>query len=238
MKFRVLQENLRQALWDRINAGEVTGLRLADQTGFKQAHISNFLNRKRGLSLEGMDKVLETQHLSVLDLLDPAEVNQRASIVPPCDDEFDNVVVTEPQVAACQARIMNLHVNEIVKFKKSFLQSLREEMVGDRSGWDRFVVIKADAQDGISMYPRLRAGATVLLDRHHNSLNPYRKGERNLYAIRRNGTATIKYVEISNGRIILRPHDQASPVELLPIEEGKKPTDCIVGRVCYIGSET
>ena len=78
MKFRVLQENLRKILWERIEANELTGLRLAQQTGFKQAHISNFLNRKRGLSLEGMDKVIAVQHLSVLDLLDPAEVNKRA----------------------------------------------------------------------------------------------------------------------------------------------------------------
>ena len=72
MKFKVLQENLRKILWDCIEAGELTGLRLAQQSGFKQAHISNFLNRKRGLSLDGMDKVLQVQHLSVLDLLDPS----------------------------------------------------------------------------------------------------------------------------------------------------------------------
>ena len=59
MKFRTLQENLRKTLWGRIDEGDLTGLRLAEQTGFKQAHISNFLNRKRGLSLEGMDKVSE-----------------------------------------------------------------------------------------------------------------------------------------------------------------------------------
>src|SRR6202161_4198371 len=94
MKFRVLQENLRNALWGRIEEGDLTGLRLAKQTGFKQAHISNFLNRKRGLSLEGMDKVLAVQHLSVLDLLDPSEVNKRASIVPPSNDDFQNAFPT------------------------------------------------------------------------------------------------------------------------------------------------
>ena len=82
MKFKILQDNLRKLLWERIDAGELTGLHLAQQTEFKQAHISNFLNRKRGLSLEGMDKVLAVQHLSVLDLLDPSEVNKRASILP------------------------------------------------------------------------------------------------------------------------------------------------------------
>jgi len=76
MKFKSLRDNLRKTLWQRIDAGELTGLGLAAQTGFRQAHISNFLNRKRGLSLEGMDRVLKVQHLSVLDLLDPAEINK------------------------------------------------------------------------------------------------------------------------------------------------------------------
>src|SRR3954466_13450841 len=99
MKFRALQETLRTILWARIRKGDLTGLELAAQTDFKQAHISNFLNRKRGLSLEGMDKVLAVQHLSVLDLLDPAEVNKRASIRPPSEDDFENVSVVDGHVA-------------------------------------------------------------------------------------------------------------------------------------------
>src|SRR5438045_7829010 len=105
MKFKSLQENLRKTIWGRIDEGGLTGLHLAQQTGFKQAHISNFLNRKRGLSLEGMDKVLTVQHLSVLDLLDPAEVNKRASILPPSGDEFENVLLTSPAAAATRALI-------------------------------------------------------------------------------------------------------------------------------------
>src|SRR5438128_10153795 len=125
MKFRALQENLRKQLWERIEEGDLTGLRLAEQTGFKQAHISNFLNRKRSLSLEGMDRVLNVQHLSVLDLLDPAEVNKRASIPPPSDDEFENIFIVESAVAATQPRVMSMNVREIQKFKRSFMRKLR-----------------------------------------------------------------------------------------------------------------
>ena len=238
MKFRMLQENLRKALWERIEAGDLTGLHLAQQTGFKQAHISNFLNSRRGLSLEGMDKILAVQHLSVLDLIDPAEVNKRASILPPSEDDFDNVIVTDPQVAASVAVIMGRHVKEILKFKSSFLKRLRGEMEGDCSGWERFVIIKADAQEGMSMYPRLLPGATVLLDRHYNSLAPYRKGENNMYAVRKNATCTVKYVELAGNHLILRPHNRAFPVEILPLERGRRPTAYIVGRVCYVGAET
>ena len=238
MKFRTMQDNLRKALWQRIEGGELTGLRLAEQTGFKQAHISNFLNRKRGLSLEGMDKVLSVQHLSVLDLLDPTEINKRASIVPPSEDEFDSVIVAEPQIVAQEPLVMSMHVKELLKFKKAFLKRLRVAMEGDRDGWERFVVIKVDAREGMSMYPRMLPGATLLIDRHYNALIPYRRGETNMYAVRRDNSCTIKYVELASNNLILRPHNQAYPVEVLPIEDGAKPGDHIVGRICYVGIET
>ena len=238
MKFKALQENLRKTLWDRIEEGDLTGLRLAQQTGFKQAHISNFLNRKRGLSLEGMDKVLNVQHLSVLDLIEPTEVNKRASILPPTDDEFDNVLLVDGPVAATEPLIMSMNVREMLKFKKSFLRKMRPELEGDRESWERFVIIRADAREGMSMYPRLLPGATVLLDRHYNSLKPYRKGEFNMYAVAKDGDCTVKYVEVAGNHLILRPHNQAYPIEVLTMDEGKTAADYLVGRVCYVGIET
>ena len=238
MKFRMLQENLRKILWERIDAGELTGLRLAEQAGFKQAHISNFLNRKRGLSLEGMDKVLSVQHLSVLDLIDPAEVNRRASVLPPSEDEFVNVVVADSHVAASEAVIMSMHIKEILKFRKSFLKRLKEDVKGDRGDWERFVIIRADAQEGIRMYPRTMPGATLLLDRHYNSMAPYRKGERNMYAVRKDGVCTIRYVETADSHLILRPHNPAYPIEVITLQDGQKPCDYMVGRVCHVGIDT
>jgi len=237
MKFKILQDNLRKVLWDRVEAGELTGLRLAQQTGFKQAHISNFLNKKRGLSLEGMDKVLAVQHLSVLDLLDHAEVSKRATILPPSGDEFDNVLLTDASTAATQPLINSMHVKDILKFKKSFLRKFKAETEGDRSTWQRFVLIKADAREAMSMYPRLMPGATLLLDRYYNALTPYRKGEFNMYAVLKNDTCTIRYVEVAGSHIILRPHNQSVPIEVITMEEGKTAGDYLVGRVCYVGLE-
>lgn len=237
MKFKALQENLRNTLWERIEAGELTGLRLAEQTGFKQAHISNFLNRKRGLSLEGMDKVLNVQHLSVLDLIDPHEVNKRASILPPPDDEFDNVLVVDAAIAATQPLVMSMNVKEILKFRKGFLRKLRPEMQGNRDKWERFVIIKADAREANSMYPRLMPGAIVLIDRHYNSLKPFRKGESNMYAVAKDGTCTIKYVELAGNHLVLRPHNQSYPVEVMQMDADKSAADYLIGRVCYVGME-
>jgi len=238
MKFKVLQENLRKRLWQRIEEGELTGLHLAKQTGFKQAHISNFLNRKRGLSIEGMDKVLKVQRISVLDLLNPREVNKRASILPPSNDEFENVLVVDSDTAATEAMVMSMAVKEIVKFKRGFLRALRPAMSGNRKDWQRFLVIRANGREGMSMYPRLLPGAMVLIDRHYNSLKPYRKGEFNMYAINKDGDCTTKYVEIAGRHLVLRPHNPAYPVEIMPMADGKSPSDYLIGRVCYVGMET
>src|SRR6266566_6147229 len=182
-----------------------------------------------------MDKVLNIQHLSVLDLLDPAEINKRASIQPPSGDEFENVLVVNGATASKQALVMSMNVKEMMKFKKTFLRKLRTETEADRDDWERFVVIKVDAREGMSMYPRMLPGATLLLDRHYNSLTPYRKGEQNMYAVRKDDGCTIKYVEVANRHLVLRPHNPAYPVEVVPIEEGTKPGDYIVGRVCHVG---
>jgi phage repressor protein C with HTH and peptisase S24 domain len=221
-----------------IEAGDLTGMEVAQLAGFQQAHICNFLNRKRSLSLDGMDRVLTALRLSVLDLLDPEEVKKRATILPPSEDEFENVLLVEGAVAAGQPAISSESVREILKFKKSFLRRLRAEPASAREDWRRFVLIKADARDGMSMYPRLLPGSTLLIDRHYNSLKPYRRNEQNMYAVRANGGCTVKYVQVAGSNLVLRPHNQAYPVEVLPIKEGKRFSDYIVGRVCHVGIET
>lgn len=221
-----------------IAAGDVTGLQVAQMAGFQQAHISNFLNRKRSLSLDAMDRVLAALQLSVMDLLDPEELGKRATIVPPSEDEFENVLLVEGRVAAGEPVITSEAVRDMLKFKKSFLRRLRAEPASPREDWRRFVLVKVDARDGMSMYPRLLPGSTLLIDRHYNSLKPYRKNEQNMYAVRVGGGCTVKYVEVARNNLVLRPHNQAYPVGLLPIEEGRGFSDYIVGRVCHVGIET
>lgn len=237
MKFRQLQDILRRRLLDKISRKELTALGLAGQTGFRQPHITNFLNKKRSLSIPAMDRVLAVQKMSVLDLLDPNEVNKRASILPPSEDDFENVLLVEGTIAAGEPIITSERVKDILKFKKSFLRRLRpsEESAGD--DWRRFVLIKVDAHDGMSMYPRLLPGATVLIDRHYKSLRPYRRQEPNMYAVRHGGGATVKYVELSGRNLVLRPHNQSYPISVLEIEEDKTYADYIIGRICHVAIE-
>lgn len=238
MKFKALQDNLRKTLNQRIGSRQLTGLKLAQQTGFRQAHISNFLNAKRALSLEGMDKVLKVQHLSVLDLLDPDEINKRASIGPPQDGRFENVLLVSSCDAASKAVITSDMVVDILKFKRNFLKRLRVNMASKREHWRRFVLMKVSETEARSMYPRVMGGSTVLIDRHYNSLEPYRRGENNMYAIKRQGRCNLRYVEESGEFLLLRPHNPVFPIDLLEIEHGKSACDYIVGRICQVGNET
>src|ERR1700752_4983682 len=69
MNFLQMHERLRLELLRRIQRGTLSVSLLARQTGFGQSHISNFLRSRRQLSLEALDQVLFSQHMSLHDLL-------------------------------------------------------------------------------------------------------------------------------------------------------------------------
>jgi hypothetical protein len=227
---------LRQLLWERINSGQITGLKLAHQAGFQQAHISNFLNRKRSLSQEGMDRVLAIQNLSVLDLLDPGEINKRASIPAPSESGYQNVVLVDSETAATEPLITRDKVRDILKFRRGLLRRLRPDARPLHPSWTRFVLVRL-GPEAMCMYPRILPGAVALIDRHYNSLRPYRKGHLGIFAVRKDNQCAIKYVERANNNLILRPHNQGHPVDLIPVDEGRDYREFIVGRVCHLAVE-
>src|ERR1700759_3154753 len=75
MNFTQLQERLRLELLRRIDRGSVNGALLARQTGFQPSHISNFLRRRRTLSLGALDRLLAAQMLSLGHVPAPDETN-------------------------------------------------------------------------------------------------------------------------------------------------------------------
>jgi hypothetical protein len=58
-----------------------------------------------------------------------------------------------------------------------------------------------------------------------------------MYAVLKNDTCTVKYVEVAGNQLILRPHDQSSPIEVIAMKEDKSAADYLVGRVCQVGVE-
>jgi hypothetical protein len=237
MRITDLEDNLRAHIWARIHRGELTGSGLSRDAGFQQAHMSNFLNARRGLSPEAMDRLLDVLKLDVLDLADPEELRLRALQRPERASSFDSVPLVSLHDAAFSSHIPPRQARDSLKFRKRFLQRLKPDIIGERADWLRFVLVRADAANARAMAPRFAPGAALLLDRHYNSLRSYHPGAPNIYAVRAGTECVIRYVTASSGRVILRPHDQDWPVELVEIAHGKGFPDYIVGRVCHIAVE-
>ena len=237
MRISDLEANLRAHIWARIHRGELTGSALSRDAGFQQAHMSNFLNARRGLSPEAMDRLLDVLQLDVFDLADPEELRLRALQRPERASAFDSVPLVSLRDAAFALRLLPRQARDSLKFRKRFLQRLKPDMIGDRADWLRFVLVKADAANARAMVPRLAPGAVLLLDRHYNSLRPYHRDVPNVYAVRSGTECAIRYVAVAAGRIVLRPHNPDWPVELVEIAHGKGFPEYIVGRVCHISVE-
>jgi transcriptional regulator with XRE-family HTH domain len=228
-----LQDRLRVLLKERIDAGELTGTEMGQRAGFRQAHISNFLNGRRGLSIEGMDRVMEVLRLDVADLMP----NSRRKPPEAGDAAFDSIPVVVLS-ALLQSDFSSAEVAEYLRFKKSFLRRIRPEMAMQRKSWQRFVLIKTDRESGIAMRPRLLPGATLLVDRHYNSLRPYRRSEPNLYVVLCAGKYKIRYVELQGNQLTLRPENQEVALDYVELSKGETFVDYVVGRVAHIAIET
>ena len=236
MTLQDLQDKLRAHIRDRIDRGELTGSGLSCEAGFQQAHLSNFLNARRGLSLESMDRLLETLNLSLLDLEDVAEIQRRAAF-PAGLTGFESVAMVNGEQAARLPRFTPEQVRESRHFSKSFLRKLKPNDAGNRREWLRFVLIRLDAKEAGGMFPRLAAGATLLLDRHYTSLQPYRRLQPNIYAVQADARCLVGYVAVVGDQLVLRPRNPQYAVELVRIAHGRSYHDYIAGRVCHVGFE-
>lgn len=232
--FRGLQERLRERLLAHIHAGELTGIQLARQTGFQQAHISNFLNRKRGLSLEAMDEILRTMRISLNDLITPVAPKRvpRLKSLTECAGFVTVPVINESNCAA--TRVPNLDVRDTIKIASTVVQRLRIDMATPRPHWDRFIAIRVKAADAEAMFPRLHRGAIVVVDRHHNSLNSAKSHDRNIYLVRLNHETYLRYVERLGDSLILRPLNPEHPLLCVPAVGGVDAISAILGRVCFV----
>jgi hypothetical protein len=103
-----------------------------------------------------------------------------------------------------------------------------------RHTWQRFVAVRISGSDALPMDPVILPEAIVLVDRHYNSLMPYRRSRPNIYAVRHGSHLTLRYVDHQSNRLVLRPHNMAFPVELIEVSPGESPNDLIAGRIALI----
>ncbi len=237
MNFADLHEQLRLELVRRIDAEDLTGSRLAQQTGFRQAHISNFLNRKRALSLDGLDRVLAAQNLTIPQILAPESFTLQASASEPEDSPIESVPLVPSSVAMTAPVIPPRAIIETVPVSSALLNENRARSSTSQAHWQRFIAIRADARLAAPMQPLISPGSALILDRHYTSLAHYRSQQPNLYAVRCSNVLHLGFAAFEDGRLILRPNSNAFPVQLLPVYPTQSPSDLIVGRICLVLNE-
>lgn len=233
MNFTQMHERLRLELLRRIQRGTLSVSLLARQTGFGQAHISNFLHSRRQLSLEAMDRILAVQHLTAADLL---PVINRAGDSH-AEGESSSVPVVSHAAALFEPYIRSSAVQSMLRLPAGVLESLHTRVSNPRRAWQRFVAVRIPTADALAMDPLVLPEAIVLIDRHYNQLAPYRPNRPNVYAVRHGSHLTLRYVELLLNRLVLRPHNGAFPVDLVEVGAGESPGEMLAGRIALIVNE-
>jgi hypothetical protein len=217
MNFTQMHERLRLELLRRIQRGTLSVSLLARQTGFGQSHMSNFLRGKRQLSLEALDRVLLSQHMSVWDVL-PVNFNRADTFA---TEGKDAVPLVSHTAALFEPFIRPSSMRSMLQVPSGLLDATPGRGPTSRKAWQRFVAVSIPAVDALAMDPLVLPNAIVVIDRHYNSLFPYRPNRNNLYAVRNGHQLALRYLDFLMNRLVLRPHNLAGPVDLLEIRPEK-----------------
>ncbi|HEY2857082.1 MAG TPA: helix-turn-helix domain-containing protein [Terracidiphilus sp.] len=231
MNFSQMHERLRLELLRRIQRGTLSVSLLSRQTGFGQAHLSNFLHSRRQLSLQGLDRIMAALQLSAEDLI-PAAREERGG-----DEDLLNVPLVSHATAMFEPLVRPGAVQRLLQVPSGVLERTRARTSASRHTWLRFVAVQIERADAMAMDPVILPEAVVLLDRHYNSFQQYRPVRPNLYAVRHGAELKLRYAGFQKGRLVLRPHSRLAPVELIDPEPGETPTDLITGRVVMVMNE-
>ena len=178
--------------------------------------------------------MLAAQDLTIDQLL-PLNINAANGAVN--GDPMETIPVVSPSAAMENSFAAPASVIETIQVSASRLQGNRARPSAKRSHWQRFVAIRVDAQQAAAMEPVLTPDTIAVLDRHYNSLAPYRSHQPTLYAVRSGGALLLRFVDFDEGRIILRPYARSFPVQLLTVAGDDAPGDYIVGRICILLAE-
>jgi transcriptional regulator with XRE-family HTH domain len=230
MTFSQLHERLRLEMWRRIQRGVVTGKLLAAQTGLRPSHISNFLHRKRKLSLAALDRLLDAQQIDIRELAGPMLDDGE-----PSDETFAETVRI-PLIA--QATVVALpvipprSVQAYMTLPGADFDRLPLHHSFARRSWERFIGMRISADQASAMEPLLRELTIVVIDRHYDTLLEVAPPRPNLYVLRVGNRLLFRYVTSDSKRLLLRPYRLDFPVETLDVGPIDSLNDLLIGRVC------
>ena len=205
---------------------------LAELAGMRQAHISNFVQGRRGLSINGMDAVLRVLGLDVTSLITMSGQTQSAN---DCSPTLESVPLVEYGATMNPTFAKNETLGDSV-FPKVLLRRLTAEAPEKRTAWVRFIAIRADAALAEPMYPRFEKGSVLLVDRHNCSVAENRENELNLCLVRKGDTLMVRWADMINNLLCLRPARSKYPLDIVRIDRRHPLTSYIVGRVGHIST--
>jgi plasmid maintenance system antidote protein VapI len=228
-----LHERIRQHVLATIKSRVITGTALAECIGVKQAHISNFLLGRRGLSISAMDAILNVLGLNVEQLV---AVTDQTRVPKNSSATLESV----PMIHLNAAMNPTFADDEVIGktwFTKVLLRRLKADPPDTRKLWVRFISVKADNALSAPMNPRVENGSVLLVDRHYCSLTTYRKGEPNLYLIRNGAKYMVRLAEMLGSQLCLVPY-RSGPLASISIDRKHSLKSYIVGRVAHVATET
>lgn len=152
-------------------------------------------------------------------------------------EEQMDIPIVSSSAAMDDMQIAPSEVIETVLVPAARLRENRAKPAPRRTQWERFVAVRVDAQQAAAMAPVLALGALAIVDRHWNSLAPYRANQPNLYAVRSGSMLMLRYMDFDERHLILRPFLREFPVQLIGLKEGESPADYVVGRICLVVAE-
>jgi len=231
MNFSELHERVRIEVLRRIDNGSLSATLLAHQIDCSTAHVSNFLRRRRRLSIDALDKVLLAQSLSITDLYAEGRYSQLSGGRSAAALAFDSVPLIDPLIAASSIRISSGSIIDVVKVSSQLLGSLRDRSSAERRRWDRFVAVQMWEEEAALMEPLLPVNAIVLIDRHYNSTFTYLPGRPTIYAVRLANRLRFRLVALLGRHLVLRTLNPEHVPELIALTPGQTSADTIVGRV-------
>jgi hypothetical protein len=233
MNFIQMHERLRVVLLDRIRRGNLNVSLLSRQTGLGQSHVSNFLRQKRHLSLDAMDRILRAQNMAADNLLSAPRERESASFET-TDESIDSVPIVSYRSALWEPIIRPSAIVSMMPLPADALQSVGAHPASSRLAWQRFVAVRVSPEDAQAMEPLISPEAHVVIDRHCTSLDRDRPSPPTFYAVRNGSDLSLRYLNFRANRLILRPRNERSMIEVLDVEPGRKPSELIVGRVVLV----
>jgi AraC-like DNA-binding protein len=229
--FSDMQKQLRTILLDQIENRALSVSELSQQTQFSRSHISNFLRKKVGFTMQGADRILAALGLSAEDLL----TDSRApSDFHSFDPKSWAIPVISHTAAICQPVINPGSAASALHLPLRMLEEESNHCLAARRGWTRFVAVQASSADSAAMNPILHSDAIVVIDRHNTS--PPRKQEDRppIFAISSGTHLVLRYVIPNGDQLILRPSNLGSRLDLIQVEPNVPLTKLLVGRIVYV----